>query len=166
MTVTAVRKDPEALTLTVTAEFDASPARVWELWADPRQLERWWGPPTYPATFTSHDLTPGSHVEYHMTGPGGDQPRGFWDILEVEPPRRLVFIDGLAHADGTPDDEFPRNEGRVTIEPIDAGRTRMSIDFQYASTDAMELYLGMGMKEGLTEAVEQIDAILTEGVTA
>ncbi|MEJ7695518.1 MAG: SRPBCC domain-containing protein [Candidatus Limnocylindrales bacterium] len=47
MTVTAVRKDPEDLTLTITAQFDASPERVWQLWADPRQLERWWGPPTY-----------------------------------------------------------------------------------------------------------------------
>ncbi len=120
MTVTAVRKDPEALTMTLTAEFDASPARVWELWADPRQLERWWGPPTYPATFTAHDLAPGSRVEYHMTGPSGDQPRGFWDILEADPPRRLVFLDGFAHDDGTPNDDFPRNEGRVTIEPIDA----------------------------------------------
>ena len=45
MTVTAVRKDPETLTMTLTAEFDATPERVWELWADPRKLERWWGPP-------------------------------------------------------------------------------------------------------------------------
>ena len=77
MTVTAVHKDPDALTMTLTAEFDASPTRVWQLWADPRQLERWWGPPTYPATFTAHDLAPGSHVEYHMTGPSGDQPHGY-----------------------------------------------------------------------------------------
>jgi uncharacterized protein YndB with AHSA1/START domain len=53
MTVTAVRKDPHALTMTIDAEFDASLERVWQLWADPLQLERWWGPPTYPATFTS-----------------------------------------------------------------------------------------------------------------
>ncbi len=118
MTVTAVRKDPVALTMTLTAEFDAPPERVWDLWADPRQLERWWGPPTYPATFTAHDLAPGSRVEYHMTGPSGDQPHGYWDVVEADPPRRLVFIDGFAHADGTPDDDFPRNEGRVTIEPI------------------------------------------------
>jgi uncharacterized protein YndB with AHSA1/START domain len=52
MTVTAVRKDPEALTMTIEAEFHASPERVWQWWADPRQLERWWGPPTYPAAFT------------------------------------------------------------------------------------------------------------------
>ena len=125
MTVTAVRKDPEALTLTLTAEFEASPERVWRLWSDPRQLERWWGPPTYPATFTAHDLAPGSRVEYHMTGPSGDQPHGYWDVVEVDPPRRLVFVDGFAHEDGTPNDDFPRNEGFVTIEPIDDHRTRM-----------------------------------------
>jgi hypothetical protein len=34
----------------------------------------------------AHDLRPGGHVEYHMTGPEGDQPRGFWDVDEVEPP--------------------------------------------------------------------------------
>ena len=58
MTVTAVHKDADALTMTLTAEFDAPPERVWDLWADPRQLERWWGPPGWPATFTSHDLAP------------------------------------------------------------------------------------------------------------
>ena len=64
MTVTAVRKDPEALTMTITAEFDAPVERVWELWADPRLLERWWGPPTYPATVIEHDLSPGGRVHY------------------------------------------------------------------------------------------------------
>ena len=162
MTVTAVRKDPDALTMTITAEFEASPERVWQLWADPRQLERWWGPPTYPATFTRHDLAPGSRVEYHMTGPGGDQPRGYWDVVEVDPPRRLVFQDGFAHDDGTPNDDFPRNEGRVTIEPVGAGRTRMSIESHFPSSEAMEQVLAMGMEEGLTQAVGQIDAILAE----
>ena len=160
MTVTAVHKDPVALTLTVTAEFEASPERVWQLWADPRQLERWWGPPTYPATFTNHDLTPGSRVQYHMTGPTGDQPHAYWDVVEVEPPHRLVYRDGFAHADGTPDDDFPRNEGRVTIQALEAGRTRMSIQSTFASTAAMERYLAMGMEEGLTQAVGQIDRIL------
>ena len=111
MTVTAVRKDPETLTMILTAEFDASPERVWELWADPRQLERWWGPPTYPATFTAHDLAPGSHVEYHMTGPTGDEPRGFWDIIEAEPPHRLVFLDGFAQQRRHAERRLPAQRG-------------------------------------------------------
>jgi uncharacterized protein YndB with AHSA1/START domain/pimeloyl-ACP methyl ester carboxylesterase len=162
VTVTAIRKDPRALTMTIDAEFDAPPARVWQLWADPRQLERWWGPPTYPATFTRHDLAPGSRVEYHMTGPEGDQPRGYWDIVEVDPPRSLVFRDGFANDDGSPNTEFPQGTARVTIDELGGGRTRMSIDHRFPSTEAMEQVLALGMEEGLKQAVGQIDAILAE----
>jgi len=162
MTVTAVRKDLQALTMTLTAEFDASPERVWQLWADPRQLERWWGPPTYPASFTKHDLAPGSRVEYHMTGPEGDQPHGYWEILEVNAPNWLVVRDGFANDDGTPNDDLPRNEFRVTIEDAGDGRTHMSIASNFPSTQAMEQLIAMGMEEGLKQAVGQIDAILAE----
>ena len=160
MTVTAVRKDPEHLTMTLDAEFDATPDRVWELWSDPRQLERWWGPPEYPATVTSHDLHVGGRVEYFMTGPEGDTPAGFWQILDADPPRRLVFKDGFANADGTPNSDMPLMEQRVTIEAIDAGRTRMSIENVFQDVAAMEQVMAMGMEAGLTGAVGQIDAIL------
>ena len=164
MTVIALRKSPETQTMTIDGEFEASPERVWQLWADPRQLERWWGPPSYPATFTRHDLAPGSRIEYHMTGPTGDQPRGYWDILEADPPRSLAFRDGFANDDGTPNDAVPRNEARVTIDGIGDGRTRMSIQFHFPSAEAMDQMIAMRMDEGLTEAVGQIDAILAERV--
>jgi uncharacterized protein YndB with AHSA1/START domain len=147
MTVTAVHRDPGALTMTITAEFEASPERLWELWADPRQLERWWGPPTYPATFTVHDLVPGSHVEYHMTGPAGDKSHGFWDVVEVDPLYRLVFVNGFAHDDGTPNGDLPRNEGRLTIEAIGTARTRMSIESRFPSTEAMQQVLAMAWRK-------------------
>jgi len=160
MTVTAVRKDPERLTLTIEAEFGASAERVWQLWADPRQLERWWGPPTYPATFTKYDLAPGSRVEFYMTGPAGDQPHGYWDVLEVEPPHRLLLRDWCVNADGTPDTDKPLNTIHVDIEEVAHRRTRMSIEIVFPSTDAMEQALAMGTDEGLSQAVSQIDAIL------
>jgi uncharacterized protein YndB with AHSA1/START domain len=162
MTVTAVRKDLQRLTLTVEAEFDASIERVWQLWADPRQLERWWGPPTYPATFTNHDLTPGGRSEYHMTGPAGEQPHGYWDVLEVEPPRRILLRDGGCAADGTPNTDMPMNTIRVEIDEIAEGGTHMSIEIVFPNTEAMEQALAMGTDEGLGQAVGQIDAILGE----
>jgi uncharacterized protein YndB with AHSA1/START domain len=97
-----------------------------------------------------------------MTGPSGDQPRGYWDVVEVDPPRRLVFRDGFAHDDGTPNDDLPRTEGRVTIEAIGAGRTRMQIESLFPSLEALESLVAMGMEEGITLAVGQIDAILAE----
>ena len=162
MTVTAVDKDPDAHTMTLTAEFEASPDRVWQLWADPRQLERWWGPPSYPATFTRHDLAPGSRVEYHMTGPDGDESHGFWEVVEAEAPRRLVFRDGFADQDGSPNDELPGMTASITIEEVEAGRTRMTMESRFPDTASMEQVLAMGMEEGLTQAVGQIDAILGE----
>jgi uncharacterized protein YndB with AHSA1/START domain len=162
MTVTAVRKDPDNLTMTLEAEFEASPHRVWELWADPRQLERWWGPPTYPATFTSLDLRAGGRALYYMTGPdGAATPLGYWEIVTAEPPRRLEMIDGFANADGTPNQDMPGPGGmNVTIEPIGDGRTRMTIESTFPDQGAMEQLLAMGQEQGLTEAVGQIDAIL------
>jgi uncharacterized protein YndB with AHSA1/START domain len=166
MTVTAVRKDADNLIMTLDAEFDASPELVWQLWADPRQLERWWGPPTYPATVTSHDLRPGGRVEYHMTGPDGDQPRGYWEIVQVDAPHRLVFSDGFANADGTPNSDMPLNEVRVTIAEISEGRTQMTIQSKFPDAAAMEQLTAMGMEEGLKQAVGQIDAILAEDAAA
>jgi uncharacterized protein YndB with AHSA1/START domain len=160
MTVTAVHKDAQALSLTLEAEFNASPERVWQLWADPRQLEHWWGPPSCPATFTRHDLAPGGRVEYHMTLPEGDQPHGYWEVLEVQAPHRLVFRDGFAHPDGRPNADLPMATGFVRIEDAGQGRTRMSIESVFPNTEAMEQALGMGMQEGLTQAVGQIDAML------
>jgi uncharacterized protein YndB with AHSA1/START domain len=164
MTVTAVRKDPEKLTLTLEAEFDATPERVWQLWADPRQLERWWGPPGYPATFTSLDLRPGGRAVYYMTGPdGADTPFGYWEIVRAEPPRRLEMNDGFANEDGSPNEDMPGPGAmNVTIEPIGEGRTRMTIESIFPDRAAMEQLLAMGQEEGMKEAIGQIDAILAE----
>ena len=162
MTVTDLRKDPKSRTMTLDAEFPASPERVWQLWGDPRQLERWWGPPTYAATVDIHDLRPGGQVHYHMTGPEGDQPRGYWTVDLVQPPHRLVFRDGFANDDGTPNTELPATTVQVTIQAIGGGKTRMSIESAFPSAEAMEQLAAMGMEEGLTRAVGQIDAILAE----
>jgi uncharacterized protein YndB with AHSA1/START domain len=94
MTVTNVHKDPDALTMAIIVELDAPVERAWQLWADPRQLERWWGPPGYPATFVDHDLTAGSRVTYFMTSPEGEKYHGWWEVLAVDPPQRLEVRNG------------------------------------------------------------------------
>ena len=98
MSVTSMTQDPERLTMTVVAEYDVPAERAWQLWNDPRQLERWWGPPTYPATVVDHDLSPGGAVNYYMTSPDGEKFHGWWKILEAAPPRLLVLQDGFAES--------------------------------------------------------------------
>ena len=161
MTVTAIEKDSTTCTMRITAEYDAPVERVWQLWSDPRLLERWWGPPTYPATVDEYDLTPGGRVAYHMTGPDGDQSRGWWKVLAVEPPHHLELEDGFADEQGAPNPALPTTHTRVDITTVDA-RTRMSITTTFSSPEAMEQLVSMGMEEGMSQAMGQIDAILAE----
>jgi uncharacterized protein YndB with AHSA1/START domain len=163
MTTVDITKDLANATLVVTSVFAAPPERVWQLWADPRQLERWWGPDPYPATVVEHDLRAGGHVAYFMTGPEGDQHQGYWHVLEVQAPHRLVFEDGFADDDGAPDDDLPIGRGEVAIDALDDVRTRMTITTTYDATADLEQVLAMGMEEGIRTAVEQIDAVLAEG---
>jgi uncharacterized protein YndB with AHSA1/START domain len=161
MTVTDVRKDTDNLTMTITAHFDAPVERVWKLWEDPRLLERWWGPPTYPATFVALDLTPGGAAAYYMTGPEGDQHHGWWRIRSVDAPHHFELEDGFADGDGTPRVGAPVMTMHVEIA-TEAGRTRMVLTTTFSSTEAMQQVLEMGMEEGVRQAIGQIDAILAE----
>jgi uncharacterized protein YndB with AHSA1/START domain len=137
MALTDVRKDPTALTMTVASEWDAPIERVWQLWADPRKLERWWGPPTYPATVVEHDLRPGGKVTYFMTGPEGARHHGWWKVVAVEEPHRLELEDGFADAKGNPDDAMPTTQFTVTFAELPGGSTRMTIDTRFPSRPAM-----------------------------
>lgn len=167
MTVKSVQKDTDQLTLTLVAEFEASSARVWQLWADPRQLERWWGPPGYPATFVDHNFTSGGNVTYYMTSPEGEKYFGWWQISDLSAPTRLEFVDGFGDSDGNPNPEMPTTVTSVSIDEIE-GATRMTLSTKFPSEEAMQQMVEMGMEEGLTLAVGQIDILLAEdaGVSA
>jgi uncharacterized protein YndB with AHSA1/START domain len=159
MSVTSVDKDFDSLTLTLTADLAAPVEKVWQLWADPRRLERWWGPPTYPATIENHDLTPGGEVTYFMTGPEGDKHRGWWRVTSVAPPTSLEFTDGFADPDGTPSATMPVSTVSVRLTRHGNG-TRMEIRSAFDSREQMDQLVTMGMEEGLKEAVGQMDALL------
>ena len=160
MTVISTDKDVDNLSLTLVADFDAVPDRVWEVWEDARKLERWRGPPIFPATFTRHDFVIGGESRYFMTGPAGETPRGWWRMDAIDKPRRLEFANGLAGEDGEPVPGVEPMSGYVTFEAIDGG-TRMTAVTQFVDTAQMETMLGMGMQEGMTQAIGQIDALLS-----
>lgn len=161
MPITAVTSDPQALTLTLEGEYPVPLARLWEAWADPRQLEKFWGPPTWPATFTRHDMTVGGRSEYFMTGPDGSQAAGWWRVEELEPGRLIRVVDGFANSDGTENHDMPTMQMVITFEATATG-SRFTNVTHFPSIEAMEKLVGMGMLEGMRSAVGQLDALLAD----
>jgi uncharacterized protein YndB with AHSA1/START domain len=161
MPITSVSRDPETLTMTVVAEFPAQVQRLWEVYVDPRQLERFWGPPEYPATFTRHDAAVGGRSTYRMTGPNGESHGGYWDWLSVDPGKSFEVRDGFASPDGEPNTQMPSMRMHFVFEEAGDG-SRVTTTTYFDSLPDLEKVLEMGMEEGMRAAMGQMDAVLAD----
>lgn len=161
MPITSVDKDLESLTMTVVADFAVPVRRLWDAYADPRQLEKFWGPPEYPATFRRHDMTPGGRSIYWMTGPDGDTPGGYWEFLAVDAPRSFEVTDGFTGPDGDPDPAMPSMHMIFTFEETPTG-SRVTTVTTFGSIAELEQLLAMGMEEGMRAAMGQMDQALAD----
>ncbi len=164
MPITSVSKDPAALTMTVVAEFPVPVQRLWDAYADPRQLERFWGPPTYPARFTRHDMYPGGRSEYIMTGPEGDETRVYWEFLAVAPLESFEVRDGFANPDGTANADMPTMRVLFRFTETATG-SQVSTTTWFDSVEDLDQLLAMGMEQGMREAMGQMDAALADLAT-
>ena len=160
MPLTSVTKDPATLTLTVTGDYAVPQQRLWDAFADPRQLERFWGPPDYPATFTRHDFHVGGRAEYFLALPEGQKWHGSWQFTVVEPVDRFVAKDGEDNAE---DENMPA--GMKFAFATTPGGSRLTIVTAFASIEAMEQTIP-GMEQGLRAAMPQLDALLAGAYTA
>src|SRR5690606_29353720 len=161
MPITSVTSDASTLTLTVVGDYPVPVERLWDAWADPRQLEKFWGPETWPATFTRHDMAVRGGPEYYMTGPDGSVSRGWWRFLAVDPGRGFEVEDGFAHDDGRPKENMPVMRMVIRLEPTPGGSRLTGVTY-FPSVEAMEQLVQMGMVEGMKSALGQLDATLAD----
>ena len=164
MPLTSVTKDADALTMTVVAEFPVPVQRLWDAYADPRQLEKFWGPVEWPATFVRHDFAAGGRSDYYMTGPDGERSGGSWFYLSVDQGKSFVVEDGFAHDDGAINDEMPNMRMTFTFEAIEGG-SRVTNVTKFNSAEDLEQLIGMGMLEGMKSAMSQMDGVITDLAT-
>jgi uncharacterized protein YndB with AHSA1/START domain len=161
MPITSIEKDLDALTMTVVADFAAARERLWEAYADPRQIEKFWGPVEWPATFTRHDVFVGGRSAYFMTGPEGERSAGFWEFLTVEDGKFFEVRDGFSDEDGEENTDMPSMRMTFMFEDTKDG-SRLVTTTHFGSLDQLEQLIEMGMEEGMASAMSQIDHVLAD----
>ena len=159
MPVTDITTDTENLTMTLTADVDAPVDRLWRAFTQPRQLERFWGPPGWPATFTDFHFTVGGHARYAMTSPQGEKSHGTWEFLAIDEGRSFEVLDAFADEDGQPIAEFPSMRMVFSFTET-AGGSRLSNVTYFTSAEALEQVVAMGAVEGSRMAMDQLDTVL------
>lgn len=161
MPITNVTSNPHDLTLTVVADYPVPVERLWDAYADPRQLERFWGPEQWPATFTRHDMAVGGESHYYMKGPDGTMSHGWFRFLAIEPHKRIEVQDGFGDASGKPNADMPTMRMVFNFQGTATGSRFTSVT-TFPSIEAMEQLVQMGMMEGMKSAMGQIDAVLAD----
>ncbi len=161
MPVTSVDKDLDQLTLTIVADFAAPVRRLWDAYTDPRQIERFWGPPTYPATFLRHDAVAGGRSVYRMRGPEGDVHYGCWQWNSVNAPESFDVVDSFANGKGEPNTELPTTRMAFAFEATESG-SRLTTTSYFESVKDLEQLIEMGMLDGTRAAMAQIDTVLAD----
>ena len=83
--------EPAERDIVSTRRFDVSRERVFEAFADPTRLARWWGPSGFTSTFHEFDLRPGGAWRFVMHGPDGVDYPNESVFVEVVRPARIVL---------------------------------------------------------------------------
>ena len=164
MPITSIDKNPEDLTMTVVAEFGVPVERLWDAYADPRQIEKFWGPVDWPATFTRHDMFPGGRSAYAMHGPDGEVSAGYWEFVSVDRPKSFEVLDGFSKEDGSPDTEMPSIRMTFEFEETPDGSRVTSVSY-FSSVEQLQQLVDMGMEEGMRSAMSQMDEVIEDLAT-
>jgi uncharacterized protein YndB with AHSA1/START domain len=147
--------------LTITADLRTDADNAWDLWANARTLEQWWGPPEYPCAVTHFELRPGGSVTYVMTGPDGTKYPGWWEVISVDAPRSLTIRDGFGESPQQPSPHMPNAMTSIELLPT-ADVIHMKISSQYASPDEFQSALDLGMQDGFMACLRQIAFLVQE----
>lgn len=145
-----------AKTITVTKEFHAPRAVVWDAYTRPEMLDKWWAPKPWRARTKSMDFRVGGRWLYAMVGPEGEEHWSNCNYLEIKAPESFTGLDGFTDAEGTLLPDMPRMKWNVSF--TDKGKTTLvNVLITFDDLAQLEKIIEMGFKEGFTMALGNLD---------
>ena len=150
--------------LVITRVYDAPRALVFRAWTEPEQLKHWWAPDHCTAPYVTVDLRSGGKFHHCIRSPDGKEYWGMGVYREIVVPERLVYLDGMADAQGNPvtpsqygmSAEFPP-ETLVTVTFAEEGaRTRVTLHQTLPGEFPERRAMEEGWREMLTRLSTQL----------
>jgi uncharacterized protein YndB with AHSA1/START domain len=149
----------DGLDFVATRVFDAPRDLVFRAFTECRFLSQWWGPAGWTLPVCEMDFRPGGTWFYGMQGPNGELSHGAMRYIEIAEPERIVASDVFADRDGNAIPGMPETVLVFTFSEL-GGRTTLSSRSTFASAEDVDIALGVGMVEGLTQTWDRLEAFL------
>ena len=84
----------------ISRVFNAPRDLVYRVWADPAELQKWFGPKGATISYSKGEVKPGGTYHYAMQVPAMGEVWGRWVFREIVPPERLVWVNSFSDKDG------------------------------------------------------------------
>jgi uncharacterized protein YndB with AHSA1/START domain len=158
-------EQPDAMRdLVLERIVDVPPGDVWAAWTTPSLVTQWFTPAPWTTVACEMDLRPGGRFRTVMRSPEGQDFDIVGCILEVVPPRRLVWTGALL-PDYRPHSRDAESRipflftAVISLEPSEGGTkyTALAIHADEAGRDA---HAAMGFHAGWGAALDQLVALM------
>lgn len=121
----------------------------------------WWGPGDWPVTYCKMDFRVNGNWHYCMSGPDGRESWGKGIYQEIVRPEKIAWQDYFSDKYGVVNEKMP---GMLNIVKLadENGKTRMTSHTHFSNPEQMKQIIDMGAIEGITIALDQLEAYLAE----
>lgn len=137
----------------IIREFDAAPEKVYRAHVEADLAMQWMGPRDITSRAEHWDARTGGSWRYVSTR-GDDEFAFFGSFHELRPGERIVQTFSF---------EGFRDQVSLevlTLEPLDAGRTRLRAVSVVDSVESRDAFVASGMQTGVVEGYQQLDELL------
>lgn len=136
----------------VKRRFEASPEAVYRAHMDPKIIQEWMlGPEGWTMPVCVNEAKTGGKIRYEWSdGKGG----GFYltgEILELDPPHRIVHVERMFLPDPTPDNHI------TTTFTKDGSGTLMIMRMTLPDAETRKAMLATGMEHGMEASYVRLE---------
>jgi uncharacterized protein YndB with AHSA1/START domain len=155
-------------TLIVERTYNAPRSKVWRAYSTREMLLKWWGPQGWDTVIKHLDFKDGGTWHYGMKCVDKNQKDWFgmtawgkFTYANIRPEESFEYTDIFCDEDGNPTPDMPSSHTVITFVEK-GGKTTVTTTTSYANEESLKQVLEMGMKEGLTQTLDKLEAVLAE----
>jgi uncharacterized protein YndB with AHSA1/START domain len=157
--LTAATPAEDNRTLIITRTLKAPRELVWTMFSDPYHLAQWWGPKGFTNRVETFDFRTGGKWLHVMIGQDGRELPTDNDIVEVTPPRRIVFRNAPTDPRIFGDNPPPRFTKTLTFDAVEGG-TLLKLVCVFDTPEHKDAVVRRGFRDGTNESFDKLEAQL------
>ncbi len=168
MDKTTFTVEDDKKTLVAERTFDAPKHKVWQAYSDPEVLAKWWAPKGWETTIKHMNFADGDYWHYGMKCVDEEQGdwfgqtswgKGVYD--SIAPEDSFAYTDMFTDENGEATPGMPVTRTVVNLNEAD-GKTAVRTVSVYDTPESLAQVLEMGMKEGFSQAWDNLERVLAE----